>query len=149
MAISITPTLSSSAGYLTDVRDQVMHFVKFFIMNPGGTSDLWEDRLYSFRYLSSKYDSDRDLFASTLESTVKNFLSIKFRDYNFDCEFSVSDYQKDVKNGLYTIAFKIAIEPMSSTGFESAFITGDITTDKKTNEIKLKFSNTTDTASLE
>ena len=29
---------------------------------------------------------------------------------------------------------------MSSTGFESAFITGDITTDKKTNEIKLKFS---------
>lgn len=76
MAISITPTLSSSAGYLTDVRDQVMHFVKFFIMNPGGTSDLWEDRLYSFRYLSSKYDSDRDLFASTLESTVKNFCLI-------------------------------------------------------------------------
>lgn len=149
MSIVVTPTLSSSAGYLTDVRDQVMHFIKFFIMNPGGTSDLWEDSLFSFRYLSSKHEADRDAFAGFLESSIKSFLSKKFKDYNFDCQFSVADYEKDVKNGLYTISFKISIEPYNATAFESAFIIGDITTDKKTNEIKLKFSNTTDTASLE
>jgi len=149
MPICITPTLSSSAGYLTDVRDQVMHFIKFFIMNPGGTSDLWEDKLYSFRYLSSKYDSDRDTFAGVLENSIQQYLSNKFRDFNFSCDFTTSDYEKDKNNGLYTISFKIAIEPQGTTSFESAFIIGDITTDKKTNEIKLKFSNSMDTARLE
>ena len=41
MAISVTPTLSSTSGYLTDVRDQVMYLLRFLIMNPGGTSDMW------------------------------------------------------------------------------------------------------------
>lgn len=40
MPITVTPTLSSSSGYLLDVRDQVANLIRFVIMNPGGTSDL-------------------------------------------------------------------------------------------------------------
>lgn len=148
MPISVTPTLSSTSGYLVDVRDQVMHFLKFFIMNPGGTSEIWEGSLLSFRYLSSVHEASRQELCGNIEQLINRYLTSKFTDYMFDCSVNTSDYDEP-DTGRYTVSFRIAIEKPGETTFESAFIIGDIEVDSKTNEIKLNFANSTDTATLE
>lgn len=146
MALSITPTLSSGSGYLTDVRDQVASLVRFIIMNPGGTSDIWEDQLISFRYLSARYDTSRDTFCAKLTEEVSNLLERKFPDYVFDVNFSSSDYSQpnDVR---YTVGFSIIIDNANGVVEKrSALVDGSIFVDKSTNEITLDFNKSADTS---
>lgn len=141
MPISVTPTLSSSSGYLVDVRDQISNLIRFMIMNPGGTSDLWEGNLISFRYLSSRDEADRDRLCSTLKTTLSNILKRKFDDYNFDVEFYSDNYNSD-NDGRYTIGFNINI--INNGTQESALINGAILVDPKTNSIDLKYDKSID-----
>lgn len=150
MPITVTPTLSSTSGYLTDVRDQIMHLMKFIVMNPGGTSDMWENQLISFRSISSADESDRRNMSAILESRIRNILEQKFSEYTFDVMITDSDYSDNVKNdSRYTLNFSISIKAPGSDTFESAFVVGDINTDKSTNSININFSNSSDTAVLE
>lgn len=150
MPITVTPTLSSTSGYLTDVRDQIMHLMKFIVMNPGGTSDMWENQLISFRSISSADESDRRNMSAILESRIRNILEQKFSEYAFDVMITDSDYSDNVKNdSRYTLNFSISIKAPGSDTFESAFVVGDINTDKSTNSININFSNSSDTAVLE
>lgn len=145
MGISVTPTLSSASGFLTDVRDQVASLVRFIIMNPGGTSDIWEDQLISFRTLASKYESSRSNLCSQLSSKVEDLLNRKFPDYVFDVNFAAEDYNED-DNVRYTVKFSIIID--SANGVENkraALVDGDINVDKATNSIDLNFSKSADT----
>ena len=79
MPITVTPTLSSSSGYLLDVRDQVANLIRFVIMNPGGTSDLWEDYLVSFRTMASKYEHNRNQLCDNLKSSIEKLESEKLK----------------------------------------------------------------------
>lgn len=117
-------------------------------MNPGGTSDIWEGSLLSFRFLSSSYDYNRHEFCGIIERTISDHLKNKFTDYSFDVHVDSSDYDKSSATGRYTVSFEIAIEKPDDNTFESAFIIGDIKVDKKTNEIILNFANNSDTATL-
>lgn len=150
MPITVTPTLSSTSGYLTDVRDQIMHLMKFLVMNPGGTSDMWENQLISFRNISSANESDRKNMAAILENRIRNILEQKFSEYTFDVLITDNDYSVNVKDDpRYSLDFSISIKAPGSDTFESAFVVGAINTDKSTNEISINFSNSSDTAVLE
>ena len=146
MPISITPILSSSEGYLTDVRDQVIALLRFMIMNPGGTSDIWEPDLLSFRVISSVNEDSRDKLTSALSSRISEVLSRKFKDYTFDVECTTEDYDTSEATGRYTVTIDILIN--TSTGQTAAIINGSIFVDKKTNQISLKFSNSIDNQTL-
>lgn len=145
MPVSVTPTLSSSSGYLIDVRDQVSNFIRFIIMNPGGISDIWEDYLVSFRYLSSSEEHNRDVLCGTLKSRVKDILSRKFSDYVFDIDFNATDY--DTTSDRYTIQFGISVSGPTVTD-EPVFISGHIVVDKTNNDINLIYDKSADTAML-
>lgn len=145
MARSITPTLSSSSGYLVDVRDQVSNLVRFLIMNPGGTSDLWEGDLISFRYISSQHEHDRSALCSELRSAVHSVLSTKFTDYNFDIDFTSEDYD-ETNSSRYTVLFHININKNNVS--ESAIVSGSIYVDPKTNNIELKYDRSIDNATF-
>jgi hypothetical protein len=148
MPISITPTLSSSSGYLVDIRDQVMNLVRFIIMNPGGTSDLWEDDLISFRVLATKNEHDRSGFCGILNNRVTNVLLNKFHDYTFEVDFTSEDYGEE-GSSRYTVTFHILIATKNNEEYRApALVQGDISVDKTTNNISLKYSNTADTAEL-
>lgn len=147
MAISVTPTLSSTSGYLTDVRDQVMYLLKFLIMNPGGTSDMWEDHMISLRLLSSELEHNKNELCSSLEKKIHNILENKFADYSFDVLIQPKEYDGS-SDTRYTISFSVSIKAPDMNDFESAFIIGDITVDKTNNNIDLKFSNSNDTSTL-
>lgn len=150
MPITVTPTLSSTSGYLTDVRDQIMHLMKFIVMNPGGTSDMWENQLISFRSISSADESDRRNMSAILESRIRNILEQKFSEYSFDVMITDSDYSDNLPgDSRYSLNFSISIKAPGSDTFESAFVVGDINTDKSTNSININFSNSSDTAVLE
>lgn len=146
MPTSVTPTLSSSSGYLVDVRDQVSNLIRFMIMNPGGTSDLWEDSLISFRYISSKEEASRDGLCSTLKTTLSNILKRKFGDYDFDVEFYSDDYSDD-DDVRYTIGFNISIANGNTR--EAALINGHILVDPKTNSIDLKYDKSIDNITID
>lgn len=146
MPVSITPILSSSEGYLTDVRDQVVVLLRFMIMNPGGTSDLWENDLISFRTISSANESSRDKLTAALSNRLTTILSRKFADYNFDVECSSEDYDESENTGRYTVGIDILIN--TSSGQLAAVINGSIFVDKKTNQISLKFSDSIDNQTL-
>ena len=145
MPRSVTPTLSSSSGYLLDIRDQVSNLVRFIIMNPGGTSDLWEDSLISFRYISSRDEGDRQIFCNTLKTNMLNILKNKFRDYSFDADFYSEDYS-DPDDGKYTVLFNITATANNKS--ESALISGTINVDPKTNSIDLKYDKSIDNITI-
>ena len=148
MPLSVTPTLSSASGFLTDVRDQVASLVRFVIMNPGGTSDLCEDRLISFRYLSSKFEGNRTQLCSELSSKITSLLEYKFPDYAFDVNFTSEDYSKE-NDVRYTVKFSIIIDSINGVGGKrAALVDGDIKVDKATNNIELNFTKSADNSVL-
>jgi hypothetical protein len=114
-------------------------------MNPGGTSDLWENNLISFRFLSSKYEGDRQIFCNTLKTNVLNILRNKFNDYDFDAEFTAEDYSSP-DDGRYTVVFNISIA--NNDRSESAIVSGTISVDPKTNSINLKYDKSIDNITI-
>lgn len=149
MPVSVTPVLSSSSGYVTDVRDQVMSLVRFTIMNPGFISSLWEDNLVSFRKLSSTYDSDRDTFVAKINDAIASILRNKFTDYTFSCNFQVESVDEKQDDGRYTLKFDITITGGPSITQEiPAIVAGRVNVDNITNDISLIWERSEDTASL-
>lgn len=149
MPITVTPTLSSKTGYVEDIRDQIATLVRFIILNPGSTSELWEDKMISFRVLSSKYEELRQGFANKLGGIIENHLNHMFTDHMFSCEFTTSDYKENVSDGRYTITFSIMIAGNSSKGqYIPALLSGAINVNPDTNEIDLTYNQTLDTYHL-
>lgn len=149
MPMTITPTLSTKTGYIEDVRDQVATLIRFIIMNPGFVSELWEEQMLSFRTLSSKYEHEREGFASRLGSLIQEKLNHMFQDWNFLSDFSVSDYDEKSPDGRYTIRFSIIMNALSETAPEiPSLISGAIIVDPQTNEITLSYDQSMDTYSL-
>lgn len=143
MPVSVTPTLSSVSGYLVDIRDQVSNLLRFMIMNPGGTSDLWEDNLISFRYISSSEESDRSSLCDTLKTTMSNILKRKFTDYTFEVDFYSENYSAE-DDGRYTVLFHISITNIDA----SAIVSGAINVNPKTNSIELKYDKSVDNITI-
>ena len=143
MPVSVTPTLSSVSGYLVDIRDQVSNLLRFMIMNPGGTSDLWEDNLISFRYISSSEESDRSSLCDTLKTTMSNILKRKLTDYTFEVDFYSENYSAE-DDGRYTVVFHITITNIDAP----AIVSGTINVDPKTNSIELKYDKSVDNITI-
>ncbi len=148
MPITVTPVLSSTDGYVLDVRDQTMSLIRFLIYNPGGISDLWEKDLISFRTYASTWESVRSDLAGQLSSAVKRRLSAMFPEYGIDTNFTTEDYDDTKDNGAYTIKFEITLTPPNTSLTESALITGTASINIKNNDITLNFDRSVDTASL-
>ena len=142
----MTPVLSSTVSYLTDVRDQVMNLIRFAIMNPGHISDLWDEKLLSCRLLGAKYDYNRINFVDKLNLEFNNLFRHKFPDLNVDANFYASDYDEKQSDGRFTLSFDVTIEKDGST--EGALIQGDVSVDKTTYDIELNFKRSQDTASI-
>lgn len=150
MPITVTPTLSTKTGYVEDIRDQVATLIRFIIMNPGRTSEIWEEDMLSFRTLSARYEGSREQFASRLGTLIENKCGRMFKDYVFTSNFSVEDYEEGTSDGRYTIMFDLS---MMKTGQESAtsmpaLISGAVTVDTDSNEIFLTYKQSMDTFEL-
>lgn len=145
MPTSVTPTLSSVSGYLIDIRDQVSNLIRFMIMNPGGTSDLWEDNLISFRYIASREEADRSYLCDTLKTTISNILKQKFADYTFDVDFYSENHSSE-DDGRYTVLFNININNSNTNA--SAIVSGAIKVDPKTNGIELRYDKSVDNITM-
>ena len=150
MPIVVTPTLSSTTGYVDDVRDQVATLVRFIIMNPGFTSELWEGELLSFRKLSSAGEAERDVFANRLGNLIESKLNDMFKDWTFTSDFSTSDYEEGVPDGRYSVHFNIMMFETASEDQTKlpALVSGSILVDKKTNEISLTYDQSLDNLKL-
>ena len=138
MPVSVTPVLNASAGYEQDVPSQVASLVRFFIMNPGDTSDLWEDSLVSFRKLVGEYEHDPQALASRSSSVIRKILNNKFKNLDFVCDFTTSDYKDGIKDGRYRIRFDITYS--SGSADLPALISGIINVNSVTNEINVNFN---------
>lgn len=150
MPLSVTPSLSSSEGFISDVRDQISNILRFIIMNPGGTSDLWESRLISFRTLSSKYESDRETLASELERRLNDLFARKFAEYRIDVACTTAPYDPTQTmgyddDGRYSISFNVLIYTGSTV---VGLVDGSIMVDKPTNNITIAFSDSPDNQTL-
>lgn len=150
MPLSVTPSLSSSEGFISDVRDQISNILRFIIMNPGGTSDLWESRLISFRTLSSKYESDRETLASELERRLNDLFARKFAEYRIDVACTTAPYDPTQTmgyddDGRYAISFNVLIYTGNTV---VGLVDGSIMVDKPTNNITIAFSDSPDNQTL-
>ena len=145
MAISITPVLSVSAGYVSDVRDQTMALVRNAIMNPGFTSSLWEDKLISFRQLSAEYGHNRDELVGKLAARLSQLLTNKFTDIDF-----IVNIRADVINEVsYKVVFDITISSIYGEDVtEPALVSGQFIVDSNTYDITIQWNRSADTASL-
>ena len=150
--ITVTPTLSSTSGYLEDVRDQIANLLRFMIMNPGRTSSLWEEDLISFRKLAAEYQGDRSTLIDQTRFKLTNSFKRMFPDYNIEVSLSTADYDPKIgDDGRYTLSISITIEGLDPDHPEistAALITGNISVDPETNAIDLRFETGQDTALL-
>lgn len=151
MPISITPTLSTHAGYLDDVRDQISNLLRYVIMNPGWTSSIWESDLISFRNMSSRLEFNRNTLASRLGDKIQTTLNKKFQDYTCSCQFSAQDVVEDTNDGRFSVSFDIFITKKNNSGIdgeqysqEPALIAGDIVVNPKNQDITLRYDRTPD-----
>lgn len=147
---TITPVLSTTAGYLQDVRDQIAALLRFVVMNPGWTSSYWEDDLVSFRKLSSAYEADRAELAGRLQSAVESVLKRMFADQNFELNFSTGDLSETQETALYRISFDILMLTGSGEELlrEPALVSGTITADPNTNDISIVFNESVNANSV-
>lgn len=145
MAISITPVLSVSAGYVSDVRDQTMALVRNIIMNPGFTSSLWEDKLVSFRKLSAEFGHNRDELVGRLAARISQVLTAKFTDI----DFIVNIHADDINEASYKVVFDITISSIYGEDVtEPALVSGQFIVDSNTYDITIQWNRSADTASL-
>lgn len=144
---TVTPTLSSTHGYLVDVRDQVSSLIRFVIMNPGWTSSIWEDKLLSARKFVAKYEQDRNTLASMLGSAVRETLQQMFNDYEISTEFTAADANEE-DDGQYLITFSVLIQKLGEPQV-GGMIAGNITTNEKTHDINIKFHKSLDSLTME
>lgn len=142
----MTPVLSSTVSYLTDVRDQVMSLIRFAIMNPGHISNLWDGELLSCRLLGAKYDFNKDRFVEQMNLEFNRLFSRKFPDLSIDANFYAKDYDETQSDGRFSLSFDVTIDKNGST--EGALIQGDVNIDKSTYDIELNFKRSQDTASI-
>ena len=152
MYSAITPTLSSTVGYVDDIRDQISALIVFIIKNPGSTSSLWEVRMISFRKLSAQFEHDREVFVSKLQAMTDRAIRSMFPDYTFSLEFKAYDYVEGVDDGRYTVKFSVFVEglnPDDITEQVSALVSGNIIADPLTNDVKVKFAHTLDNATIQ
>lgn len=144
MPISVTPVLSASAGYVSDVRDQVMAILRNVIMNPGFTSSIWEHKLVSFRELAGEYGQDRRDITANLSSRISTLLHTKFSDIDFNIDI----HSKEVTETTYSIIFDITINTPDGDDIIPAIVSGQFLVDSETYDIHIKWNNSLDTASL-
>lgn len=142
MPISRTPVLSASAGYEEDVPTQVAVLLRWFIMNPGGTSDLWESNLISLRTLVAKHEDDPMTLANEAADQVRRVLEQKFAGYYFNCNFTTSDYNEESKDGRYRLRFSITFNRTNEDSTHAALVAGSILVDPKTYALDINFTNT-------
>lgn len=148
---TVTPVLSTKAGYLEDVRDQIATVLRYIIMNPGRTSSLWEDQLVSFRKLAAQYEDNRDEFVNHLKRRVDAVFTRMFKDIQIDINFSTSNYDEKSDDGRYTVSFDLFLrskEIGDGAPYEPALITGEITVDEKHNDIRLHYERNEDTNTI-
>ena len=145
---TVTPVLSSTIGYLEDVRDQVANIIRWMIMNPGFTSSIWENDLISFRRMSSEFESDRNTLVAALTDKCSAIFNRMFADYEIVPEFRAEDLEPDNPNGKYKVIFSVTIHQEGSSITESALVNGTFVIDPVTKDIQLNFVRSSDTAGL-
>lgn len=146
MLTTVTPTLNSSIGFVTDVSDQIATLLRFIIMNPGWISSIWESRMLSFRSLTARYEHDRDIMTGTLTEMLNGTLSRMFPDFMFDVQITADDYIEGVNDGRYTVRFNIIMKKVicGATMEYPGLVSGTILVDKTKNTIEIKYDSTSD-----
>lgn len=148
MGTSITPVLSTTVGYLTDVRDQIAYLLRYFIMNPANVSDVY--RTISMRDLAAQFQSDRNEMAIECSKAFQNLLIRKFPDYTFNVKFTASDYIEGVDDTRYKLEVSIYITNHPAAGLmnTSAIVSGAIEVDPLTYDITIKLADDLDSSTI-
>ncbi len=146
MPISVTPVLTSTVGYLTDVRDQVMSVLRFALMNPGHISSLWDQELISCRTTGARFEHNAEQFVSSLQNEFNTLFQRKFTDVQVQCELSASNLEEGIDNGQLAITFDIQINQDGVV--EGGILSGDITVDTDTYDMKLNFTRSQDSNTI-
>lgn len=146
MPVSITPVLTSTVGYLTDVRDQVMSVLRFALMNPGRISSLWDDDLISCRTTGARYEHSVTQFVAQLQNQFNTLFQRKFTDIQVQCELSADNLYEGKDNGQLAITFDIHINQDGKD--EGGILTGDILVDTDTYDMKLNFTRSQDSNTI-
>ena len=89
---SCLPVLSTTIPYLTTRSDVGAALTKFLLLNPGRTSDMYEEFLLSFRTIASEFGQDRSGICQELQSRMYQALHRYFPDENIVTDFTTSDY---------------------------------------------------------
>lgn len=146
MPVSVTPTLSVNAGYLSDVRDQVMALMRFIVMNPGNTSSIWEEKLISFRKIAAEYEGDRNALISVLSSKINTLFKSKFTD----CDITTSLKAEDVDTVQYRVVFDITMTRIEKDVTQEIplIVSGQFLVNTETYDITIKWTRSSDTATM-
>lgn len=136
MPISITPTLSSSGGYLYDIRDQIMHSLATFVYTPENTSEIWES--LSLMSIVADKGHDRLSCASRIHSILQDHFRNKFNDCQVVVNCSTEDYDPINKDSRYTVKVEVTITNLKDdTQSIPAVVSSKLKVDPHTKKLEL------------
>lgn len=135
---SITPSLSSSAGYLIDIREQIMHALTTFINTPANTSELWES--LSLSEITATYGNSREGCAIQIHSVLQDYFKNKFKDCSIMVSCSSSDYIQGVPDGRFTVHIEITITNIEKNYPIPAVISSILHVDRSSGKLLLDWN---------
>lgn len=123
---TIVPTLSVSRGYLQSDSDKAAYLLTFFIYNPGGVSDYYEQYNGSLRNLVYANPDDPYGLAAAVSTSLSNIFSRNFPGRNINIDVT----PKDIDGYKYGLVFNIMSGPLNTSGqYKPIILSGTIQVD--------------------
>lgn len=126
MANTIVPVLSTVKGYLDNPNDKAAYLITFFIYNPGGVSDYFEDTNGSLRMLAYEYQQNPMGMAAQVQQKLQAIFNRNFPDRIVQ----VSVKSKAIDGYKYGLRFEITSAPTANDTFTPLNLSGSFAIDE-------------------
>ncbi len=123
---TIVPVLSTVKGYLDNPNDKAAYLITFFIYNPGGVSNFFEDTNGSLRMIAYEYQQDPLEMATQVEHRLQTIFNRNFPERIVQ----VSVKHKDIDGYKYGLRFEITSAPTANDTFTPLNLAGSFAIDE-------------------
>ena len=97
------PTLTTSAGFVSDINDKAATLLRFFVYNPGEASDNLSTAQVSLRDLAYQYQNNPANMAAVVERQLNSLYQKNFPEISTN----VTVRHKDLGGGKYKLIINV------------------------------------------
>lgn len=131
----IIPVLSADKGFLSEASDKAAYLLTYFIYNPSGVSDYFEDEQISLRTIAYEYQHNPEDMANKAQAVLSSAFKRAFPDLNITVDVTT----KNIDGYKYGLRFEVLSAPKDTQGSKPIVMSGSFAIDENY-RIKLEYT---------